>query len=500
LLYRYFVWEGNAVMAMEYVPGETLEDLVRRRGPIPAHVSVPLVRQALHGLSFAHRIGVIHRDLKPSNLMLNSEGTVKVIDFGIAKKIEVEAGLTKTHSAIGTPLYMAPEQIMGKPVTPRTDIYLMGLVLYELTAGQVPFNANSDFEISTAHVQKIPEPPTIHYPHIPKQVVDAIMRALQKDPADRFQSVEEFLAALPDLPPTHVQVTVPASAPCPSPTPSPVAPPLPSPTTPPLSPDTRPYDAYLTAGNHDPAGATHGISQETVAPRTSQKAVIASIAGGLFLLVGGAGTWLYVKNSDHGPVSSGTTTGGFNAPPMSAHHNTDIETEPPPGPGPSAPIKAAPNPPPQNDKKANKTEAPPNGTSAATNNPPKTIPEPVPVPAQPAPGQELAGLWEGTYLDSTAPQDEISVALQIKELNGKNLVGTVAFIKADRTTGSCDLSSSIYSNQTLTLIPRNCNPSGVAPRGFNTPTSFSVTDPKERSLSGTNQFFRSVSIQLHRKQ
>jgi serine/threonine protein kinase len=508
ILYRYFVWEGNAVMAMEYVPGETLEDLVRRRGPIPANVCVPLVRQALHGLSFAHRIGVIHRDLKPSNLMLNSEGTVKVIDFGIAKKIEVEAGLTKTNSAIGTPLYMAPEQIMGKPVTQRTDIYLMGLVLYELTAGQVPFNANSDFEISTAHVQKLPELPTIHYPHIPKQVVDAIMRALQKDPADRFQSVEEFLAALPDLPATQVQSSI--ASPSTAVTVSPLASSLPvsSPAvTPalvaqqPLSPiELQPYAAGpLVREDHKPALAVDTNLPAIVATGTSRKAVIAG-ACGLLLLVGGGGVWLLSsKKTERGPTTASTNTRAFNVTPPVGRDDTGAgETEPPPTAGPSRPINEAPKRPSQNDRKTNKPEPPPSGTPPGISTTPNTTPEPVPVPARP-PGQELAGFWEGTYSDSSAPRDVIAVSLQIKELNGKNLVGTLDFVRADHTPGHCDLSRSIYSNQTLTLIPTNCNPSGVAPGGFNTPTNFSVADPTERSLSGTNRFFKNVSIQIHRR-
>src|ERR1035438_7114473 len=201
ILYGFFIWEGKGVMAMEYVDGETFEAIVRRRGPIPAPESVPLIKQALQGLAFAHRIGIVHRDLKPSNLMLNHEGTVKVVDFGIAKKLQAEAGMTGTNVTLGTPLYMSPEQVLGRPLDARTDIYSMGIVLYELLAGQVPFKADSIYEIQAAHVQKIPEPPTIHCPDIPKEVVSAVMKALQKDPADRFASAEDFIRALPDLAP-----------------------------------------------------------------------------------------------------------------------------------------------------------------------------------------------------------------------------------------------------------------------------------------------------------
>jgi serine/threonine-protein kinase len=188
-------YEGQPVMVMELVEGETLQRMIDRRGPIPADVCVPLICQSLAGLGYAHRKKIIHRDLKPANLMLNSDGVVKVMDFGIAK-IQNAPGLTRTNVAVGTSLYMAPEQIRGLTVDARSDIYAMGVTLYEMLAGRVPFLGDSQYEIEHAHIQQTPEPPTVHYPHIPSSVVDAVMQALAKDPALRFQTADEFNAAL----------------------------------------------------------------------------------------------------------------------------------------------------------------------------------------------------------------------------------------------------------------------------------------------------------------
>jgi serine/threonine protein kinase len=193
-LFTSLTWKGRPVMVMEMVDGETLLEMVKRRGPIPAGICVPLVQQALKGVGVAHRKMIIHRDLKPANLILNQDGVVKVMDFGIAK-IQNSPGLTQSNTGMGTSLYMSPEQIRGS-VDTRTDIYAMGVTLYELLAGQVPFDGTSQYDIERAHIEETPKPPTVHYPHIPEAVVKAVMRAIEKQPAMRFQSADEFSAAL----------------------------------------------------------------------------------------------------------------------------------------------------------------------------------------------------------------------------------------------------------------------------------------------------------------
>jgi serine/threonine protein kinase len=202
LLFDYFIHDGAPVAVMEFIDGESLEQLIRRRGPIPADECIPLFRQALCGVAAAHRAGIIHRDLKPSNLMVTRDRVVKVMDFGIARRQGVTGAATKVGSStsIGSPLYMAPEQILGRAVDCRTDIYALGITLYELLSGQQPFNprGKTEYSLLSAHVNDLPDPPTVHCRDIPGPVVDAVLRALSKEPEDRFQSAEEFMRALPE--------------------------------------------------------------------------------------------------------------------------------------------------------------------------------------------------------------------------------------------------------------------------------------------------------------
>jgi eukaryotic-like serine/threonine-protein kinase len=194
-LYAFLVWEGRAVMVMELIEGETLHQLTARRGQLPAEEAIPLFKQALAGVGAAHRRGIVHRDIKPANIMVNKESLVKVMDFGIAKVLGA-TGMTRTNMYMGTASYMAPEQVLNRPVDARTDIYALGVTLYEILSGQVPFRADSDYEVLSAHVQLKPVLPTEHCPNIPQQCVDAIMKALAKEPENRFATTDEFAAAL----------------------------------------------------------------------------------------------------------------------------------------------------------------------------------------------------------------------------------------------------------------------------------------------------------------
>jgi serine/threonine-protein kinase len=194
-LYSFVVHEGTAMMVMEFVDGETLEKMIRRRGPIPSQEAIPLFKQALLGIGYAHRRGIIHRDLKPSNLMLSRNGMVKVMDFGIAKVMGTR-GLTRTGTQMGTAFYMSPEQVLNKAVDIRSDIYSLGVTLYEMLSAHVPFEAESDYQIMASHVSAAPPLPTRFYPYIPKGVENAVLRAIEKNADARFQTVEEFGEAL----------------------------------------------------------------------------------------------------------------------------------------------------------------------------------------------------------------------------------------------------------------------------------------------------------------
>src|SRR5215472_10625051 len=201
LLFDYFIHDSAPVAVMEFIDGESFEQLIRRRGAIPAHESIPLFKQALRGVAAAHRAGIIHRDLKPSNLMITRDDVVKVMDFGIAKRQGVTGATKVSSTSIGSPLYMAPEQILGRPVDSRTDIYALGITLYELLAGQRPFNSRgkAEYLVLDAHVNQLPEPPTVYRYGIPRPIVDAVMRSLAKQPEARFQSADDFMRALPDV-------------------------------------------------------------------------------------------------------------------------------------------------------------------------------------------------------------------------------------------------------------------------------------------------------------
>ena len=194
-LYTLLNVDGHIGIVMEYLEGETLDQILQRRGLIPWEEAVPWFKQALLGVGFAHRRGIVHRDIKPSNIMVNGYGTVKVMDFGIAKAIGGQR-LTKTGTNVGTVAYMSPEQVRNLPVDVRSDVYCLGVTLYELLTAHLPFESDSEFQVMSDHVNTPPPAPSRHYPYIPPGIEQAVLKALAKDPNDRFQSVEEFGAAL----------------------------------------------------------------------------------------------------------------------------------------------------------------------------------------------------------------------------------------------------------------------------------------------------------------
>ena len=194
-LYAFMVHEGTAIMVMEFVEGETFAQIIRRRGPIPEPEAIPMFRQALLGIGYAHRAGILHRDIKPSNLMLNKNGLVKVMDFGIAKVMGTQ-GMTRTGMQLGTLAYMSPEQIQNRGVDIRSDIYELGITLYEMLTGHLPFESDSEFQIMQDHVYTAPPPPSKYYPYINKGIENVILKSIEKNSDARFQTVEQFGAAL----------------------------------------------------------------------------------------------------------------------------------------------------------------------------------------------------------------------------------------------------------------------------------------------------------------
>jgi beta-lactam-binding protein with PASTA domain/predicted Ser/Thr protein kinase len=186
--------EGTYYIAMEYVDGRSLKELIVSRGPAPIHVAVEYARQILSALRFAHRHGIVHRDIKPHNVLVDSDGRVKVTDFGIARAGASQ--MTEAGSIVGTAQYLSPEQARGSDVDQRSDVYSLGIVLYELLTGTVPFNGDTSVEIAMKHLSALPEPPSAKRSEIPRDLDLIVLRALAKDPSDRYQSAEEMEADL----------------------------------------------------------------------------------------------------------------------------------------------------------------------------------------------------------------------------------------------------------------------------------------------------------------
>lgn len=177
-------------MAMEYVPGKTVEALLKQNGRLSVEHAAQVASHVLHALDYAHRHGVVHRDIKAANIIVTPGGNVKVMDFGIARVLGTERR-TRVGFVVGTIGYMAPEQIQGLDVDGRTDLYAVGVVLYEMLTGRMPFQGDTEYAVMQAQVQQMPMPPRV-FAEIPVAVETCVMRALAKQPADRFQTATEF--------------------------------------------------------------------------------------------------------------------------------------------------------------------------------------------------------------------------------------------------------------------------------------------------------------------
>jgi eukaryotic-like serine/threonine-protein kinase len=186
--------EGTYYIAMEYLDGRSLKELVVARGPLPIPDAIDATRQVLAALRFAHRKGVVHRDIKPHNVMADADGRLKVTDFGIARAGVSQ--MTEAGSIIGTAQYLSPEQARGAPVDQRSDLYSVGVVLYEMLTGTTPFSGESPVEIAMKHLSDPPRPPSVERSDIPPDLDMIVLRALAKDPDDRFQTAEEMDAEL----------------------------------------------------------------------------------------------------------------------------------------------------------------------------------------------------------------------------------------------------------------------------------------------------------------
>ena len=188
--------DNQLFIAMTYVQGYTLSGVLQKRSKLPFDAIEVIIRQIARGLLYAHSKGIVHRDVKPSNIMLTRDNRVYIMDFGISYIQEMEKDrLTKTGMTMGTPEYMSPEQCHGDEVTFQSDIYSMGVILYEMTCGRLPFNGNRPVEIALKHVQEPPPDPKQFRPDMPAGLSELILKCLRKKLNERFHDMQEFLDA-----------------------------------------------------------------------------------------------------------------------------------------------------------------------------------------------------------------------------------------------------------------------------------------------------------------
>ncbi len=187
--------EGNYYLTMEYVPGEDLKRLIRKVGQMPVGRAISIAKQIGEGLSEAHNLGIVHRDLKPQNIMVDEGGNVRIMDFGIARSL-LTKGLTAAGMMVGTPEYMSPEQVEGKPVDQRSDIYSLGIILYEMVTGHVPFEGDTPFAVGVKHKSELPRDPRELNPQVPADFSALVLRCLAKEKEKRYQNVSELLTEL----------------------------------------------------------------------------------------------------------------------------------------------------------------------------------------------------------------------------------------------------------------------------------------------------------------
>jgi eukaryotic-like serine/threonine-protein kinase len=197
-IYELLRAEDELLMVMEFVRGETFDRIVERVGPLAPARAASLVAQVLDALGHAHRVGIVHRDLKPANLMLTQYGAIKIMDFGIARVLGTEH-LTSDGLMMGTPAYMAPEQVLATDIDARADLYSIGVVLYRLLSGSLPFQADTAIAMAHKQVKDPPTPLRQHRAELPDWCEPVLARALAKSPADRFQTAEDFRDSLVSL-------------------------------------------------------------------------------------------------------------------------------------------------------------------------------------------------------------------------------------------------------------------------------------------------------------
>lgn len=206
-VYAYGIENQYAFLAMRLLRGGSVKDLIENTKPLPLERAVRIFDQTAQAIAYAHSQGIIHRDIKPGNILLDEDGNAYLMDFGLARLVDSKEQLTRSDSLVGTAAYMAPEQLRGETLDNRADIYAMGILLYEMVCGCLPFELESDSDVIAVlykHLEESPRPPTEHNPDIPPELEAVILRALVKDPAQRFQEVRDMARAVRSVPGLHL--------------------------------------------------------------------------------------------------------------------------------------------------------------------------------------------------------------------------------------------------------------------------------------------------------